>query len=316
MTEFVNQEEAESKFETVLPEEQDHPMRASAPIIIDETLVGLPELELPLPTVNLPSEENLVDLFITTQVLEQIWQRITNTQRMVIEQINHGLNAQAMLENLEEARRLIMTSKENYEEADHLISNVEYRVNFMVRMKAASKKIGIPLFVYELLCIVSVITLFLWLNQGTTSAYLSSISLPAIDIIKLVNSMVWGGLGGVVGAIYALWKHIAKDQDFDPQFALWYITNPLLGIFLGGFIYLLIQAGFLSLTAGAFQGETIQSAAVIYVFAWISGFKQNVVYDIVRRLLDVFRVESNSSTTSEENTQDPSNNNQTDRQQL
>jgi hypothetical protein len=308
MTELVNQEEAESKFEPVLPEEQDHPMRASAPIIIDETLVGVPELELPLPTVNLQSEENLVDLFITKQVLEQIWQRITNTQRMVIEQINHGLNAQAMLESLEEARRLIMTSKENYEEADHLISNVEYRVNFMARMKAASRKIGIPLFVYELLCIVSVITLFLWLNQGATSAYLSSISLPAIDIIKLVNSMVWGGLGGVVGAIYALWKHIAKDQDFDPQFALWYITNPILGIFLGGFIYLLIQAGFLSLTAGAFQGETIQSAAVIYVFAWISGFKQNVVYDIVRRLLDVFRVESNSPKTSGENTQDPSNN--------
>jgi hypothetical protein len=225
---------------------------------------------------------------------------------MIIEQINHSMNAKAMLDNLEEARRLIMTSKENYEEADHLISDVEYRVNFMGRMKTGSRKVGIPLFVYELLCIVSVVALFLWINQGSASAYLSSISSPAIDLMKLVNSMVWGGLGGVVGAIYALWKHIAKDQDFDSQFALWYITNPILGIFLGGFIYLLIQAGFLSLTAGAFQGETIQSAAVIYVFAWISGFKQNVVYDIVRRVLDVFRVEgSSSSAPSEENINTP-----------
>ena len=109
--------------------------------------------------------------------------------------------------------------------------------------------------------------------------------------------MIWGGFGGVVGALYALWKHIAKEQDFDAQYALWYVTNPILGLALGGFVYLLIQAGFLSLTAGASSGETIHSAAVIYVFAWICGFKQNVIYEIVRRILDVFRVDDKEIDT-------------------
>jgi hypothetical protein len=37
------------------------------------------------------------------------------------------------------------------------------------------------------------------------------------------------------------------------------------------------------------------------VLAWISGFKQNVVYEIVRRILDVFRVgESETKSSGEE----------------
>jgi hypothetical protein len=106
----------------------------------------------------------------------------------------------------------------------------------------------------------------------------------------------------VVGAIFALWKHVAVDQDFDSQYSMWYITNPVLGIALGGFVFLVIQAGFLSLTASTTGGNAIQSALVIYVLAWVCGFKQNVVYEIVRRILDVFKVDSSSKANTEEKT--------------
>ena len=40
--------------------------------------------------------------------------------------------------------------------------------------------------------------------------------------------MIWGGLRGEVGALHALWRHVARDEGFDKQFTLWYITSPIL----------------------------------------------------------------------------------------
>ena len=76
-------------------------------------------------------------------------------------------------------------------------------------------------------------------------------------------------MGGVVGAFFALWKHVAVDQDFDSQYAMGYLTNPIMGVALSGFVFLVFQAGVLSLTTGGSGGEAIQFALVVYVLAWV-----------------------------------------------
>ena len=47
--------------------------------------------------------------------------------------------------------------------------------------------------------------------------------------------------------LYPLWWHISEQQDFDRHYLTWYLVQPLLGLVLGGIVFLLMAGGFLLL---------------------------------------------------------------------
>ncbi|WP_299028325.1 hypothetical protein [uncultured Thermanaerothrix sp.] len=224
--------------------------------------------------------------------------RVDGVRDSIRSTVNNPQKAVTFLDLLEKAQNLFGQGSEYYEEAERLLSEVEYYLAFMERVRRASQRVGFPLFLYEIFWFSVLAWGVLQINLAPTYEVIRNASpIAEVNLVHLLSSLIWGGLGGVVGALYALWKHVAKEQDFDPQYTMWYLTNPVLGVMLGGFVFLVIQAGFFSLTAGIEPGFNIRSAFVIYVLAWISGFKQNVVYEIVRRILDVFRVETPVQTS-------------------
>lgn len=287
------------------PPPDDRPAGAAEPILTDaatEEWPGEPTAEVPLPThVDLPGETDMVNLLVKREALVQLWKRGEAAQKEINSTINNIKTATALLELVRQARNEIMAGKDHFEEADRLLSEVEFRIDFYRRMVKSARRIGGWLLAYEVLWLIGLGVCVALLNLTQAKPSLQTV-FTTVDVSQFLNSLVWGGLGGVVGALYALWKHVADDQDFDSQYAMWYITNPVLGVALGAFVFLIIQAGFFSLTAGANAGQTIQSAAVIYVLAWICGFKQNVVYEIVRRILDVFRVNVQTDGTEKDKT--------------
>lgn len=252
----------------------------------------------------LPADQELVDKLIHLHDLNDLLRRVDAAQKEITRKVFNLPIAKMLIDKLRQAQNEIMAGKDHFDEADALITEVEHRLAFHQRMKEDSRKYAPRLLAYELVCL-------LIFGAGVAIVNFPSVPIASflksaeglIDLTQFANSMLWGGLGGVVGALYALWKHVSDDQDFDAQYWMWYVTNPILGVALGGLIFLLIQAGFLSLTAGN-TSTGIQSAAVIYVLSWICGFKQNVVYELVRRILDAFRItgesSSQSSSTSEE----------------
>lgn len=273
--------------------EIDHRMGAGDPYItggdwVSDTPVSMPgEPALPHAIVT-KTDLNIVDTVVDMDRLRKLWVRVDDAQKEITQNINQITLANYLLDLLQKSRNVIMSGLDQYEEAERYLGEVEHRLGLQKRVMEWSKTIGRNLVVYEIFWLI-VFGVILYMLDRYQSGF-------SRDIYYFFNSLVWGGLGGVVGALYALWKHIADKQDFDKQYSVWYITNPILGISLGGFVFLVIRAGFFSLTAGTAGDETIQSAAVIYVLAWISGFKQNVVYEIVRRILDVFRVENTEKT--------------------
>ncbi len=285
------------------PPPDDRPAGAAEPILTDaatEEWPGEPTAEVPLPThVDLPGETDMVNLLVKREALVQLWKRGEAAQKEINSTINNIKTATALLELVRQARNEIMAGKDHFEEADRLLSEAEFRIDFYRRMVKSARRIGGWLLAYEVLWLIGLGVCVALLNLTQAKPSLQTV-FTTVDVSQFLNSLVWGGLGGVVGALYALWKHVADDQDFDSQYAMWYITNPVLGVALGAFVFLIIQAGFFSLTAGANAGQTIQSAAVIYVLAWICGFKQNVVYEIVRRILDVFRVNVQTDGTEKD----------------
>lgn len=280
---------------------EDRAMRAAEPFMAElpEDLPA-PVAEVPLPPMdNLPPDSHIVSLLIKNAVLQELWERASRAQGKINQEINNIPLAKSLLESIRMARNQIMAGKGNYEESDRLLSEVEHRLAFYTRMRRSTRKVAPWLLAYELLFLgifgffVAVVTVGVFNPKELMAAF------PTINPNQFFNALVWGGLGGVVGALYALWKHTAEEQDFDPQYSIWYLTNPILGVALGGFVFMIIQAGFFSLTNGSSNGQQIESAAVIYVLAWICGFKQNVVYEIVRRILDVFKVNPEEKPAAE-----------------
>jgi hypothetical protein len=258
---------------------------------------SLPESESVVPApleepgeVQKRQKRRMVRMFVTGDQMKALWERASQAKISVDTSINDAALAYEMLDQISFARNELLAGEENYEHAERAINEVEYRVGLRKRVAGWSTSLGYWLFIYETAWAV-VLLVFLFLVLGPT-AFSASVapggSALSPDVVFLLGSMAWGGLGGVIGAWLSLIKHIAKDQDFDRQHTIWYVNSPVMGIGIGAVIYLIMRAGLLSLSG---PGEAINSPLIIYLLAWLAGYQQNVFTDLVKRLLQVFKIE-------------------------
>ncbi len=311
------------------PPEADSGMHATGPILPEEALTAEPPLPpststqgaplftaaayqppgpeapdtdvAPPPITELPSNPELVDELVTHQSLQALWKRAEHLQQRVNHEINNIDKARELLNQIQAARNYMLAGRDHYEEAERALNEVEYTLAFMQRVRKWSYSVGWKLLAYEVFwALILGVAMFVVPMLLRRYAPLFGYTLQPTDELNSVQwlidgfkSMFWGGLGGITGALYALWRHIAQEQDFDTQYTMWYITNPIMGIALGAFVYIVMQAGLIAMTAGALNA--MNSAAPVFVLAWLSGFQQNVAYDIVRRLLKVFRIDDTHS---------------------
>jgi hypothetical protein len=195
--------------------------------------------------------------------------------------------ARELLDLIQAARNEILAGKDHYEEAERFINEVEYRVELSGKMGEWTKVFGLPLFIYEVVwALISFSIMLVWMNRLGDVVFFENSS----DFVYFVGCMMWGGIGGVIGALISLVKHIAIEQDFDRQHMLWYISSPIVGYGVGAVIFLIMRAGLLSLTG---PGQGINSPFIMYVIAWLSGYQQNVFTDILKRILKIFEAGNN-----------------------
>ena len=149
-----------------------------------------------------------------------------------------------------------------------------------------------------------VIAAWIWLvpaiRDVVYSAMGDSIALfPTLDsdIIVGQQTALIGALGGIAGAFFALVRHVSTRLDFSKQYSMWYLTNPLMGMIWGSFVFMVLRAGMLSLTAGI-EPQEVTSAWVLYLLAFIIGFQQNVANDIIRRVLKIFQLQQEGQPDS------------------
>jgi hypothetical protein len=286
----------------------EHPeggMSAVEPILTDAELekVDLPIGEIKIPTsINekgfpfkeeivqeakpLEEKEEMLAHFVTPDRLALLWGRIDSAQQDIKMKVPNMAIARELIAKLEQARNELLAGKESYEEAERTISEVELRIAVVERAKTDNWA-AIALFLYETIWAVLFTTFFLITNQA-----------PEItNIILVMSSAIWGGIGGITGAFYALWKHIARDVDFSKQYYLWYITNPIMGLILGAFIYLVMKGSLLSMTTET-NIQDITSPFIIYLLAFIVGYQQNVAWALVRRIVQVFQLSGENGNSS------------------
>jgi hypothetical protein len=237
----------------------------------------------PVQSEALPADPEMVAKFITGERLDKLWSR-ADTAKKEVDQKVHTLDiARALLDQIMYARNYLLAGRHFFEEAERHVNEVEFRIAQNFRSRKWSTSYGVPILIYEILCAVGLVLLFLFLN-GLSSSSLSE------DIPGMLAAMIWGGLGGVTGAWLALIKHTSQQQDFDRQHTLWYINSPFMGALLGAFIYWVLRAGLISMTGG--EVKTIDSPYIIYILSWLAGYQHNVFTSIVKRLLKILEIGS------------------------
>jgi hypothetical protein len=277
--------------------ETDSGMGASEPVLRDSDFeaMDLPPagsggiasepvpLPIPAPGAEPPvaTDADLTALFITRERLSHLWTRIDTAQQDVREKVPNLPIARDLIAKLEKARNLLLTGMENYEEAERAASEVELRIAVIERSQADNRSV-VGLFLYQMVWVITLVIFFVVVGDQELT-----------DQMLLLQSAAWGGIGGIAGALYALWKHVSRDLDFTRQYSLWYITHPIMGLVLGAFVFLVTRFGILSLFTDA-ESLEISSPFVIYILAFVVGYQQNVAWDLMRRVLKVFQLGEDS----------------------
>ncbi len=121
-----------------------------------------------------------------------------------------------------------------------------------------------------------------------------------LNLYPVVNTMMWGGIGGVVGALYTLWWHISQEQDFNRHYMMWYLVQPLMGVVLGGITFLVLAGGFLILNVSLSDAQASEGARLLpYLAAVLAGFRQNFIYEQLERLITLFTPASRKESSGE-----------------
>jgi hypothetical protein len=255
------------------------------------------EVQSPETAPDLKASKKLLDLLVTNKRVEALWLHADDLQSKVVENIEDISIARTLLEHIRSARTRILEKKENYEEAERELNEVEFRLSYN-RRSQDWRSMGYRIFVYEVLWGIIFMTALGFLLAGSENILRLNEGelISRTEIYIGLGGLLMGGIGGVVGALHALWRYITS-QKFNPQFNIWYLSQPIMGLFIGAFIFLFIKIGF-NVTAGNASLE-IGSPWMVYILAFIAGYQQNVLYDIIKQVLKLFKIGSDDSKGEE-----------------
>lgn len=251
----------------------------------------------PIVTVERTDDQKTIVISRLDQVLERNWQRAFHSQiddlykQVATEFSNPPASAERALTLLREARQLMINSPEEYVNAEYRMMQVTSMLDRVKESRKQSGFYGPRILGYEagwllllLLGLVFATPLTRWITaiSGVQGAAL-------LNINPILNTMIWGGIGGVVGALYTLWWHISETQNFDRNYMMWYMVQPLMGLVLGGIMFLVLTGGFLILQVDISSEKASTGARLLpYLTAVLAGFRQNFIYEQLERLMALF----------------------------
>ncbi len=263
----------------------------------------------PLVPVERTDDERTIVISRLDKVLEKNWQRAFHQQidalykQVATEFSSPPAAAERALTLLREARRLMIDAPEEYVNAEYRMMQVQAMLDRVKESRKQSTYYGPRILAYEagwllllLLGLVFATPLTRWITA------ISGVGGPALlNINPILNTMFWGGIGGVVGALYALWWHISEKQNFDRHYMMWYLVQPLMGLVLGGITFLILTGGFLILQVDIADDKASTGARLLpYLTAVLAGFRQNFVYEQIERLISLFTPATRKDTSSGE----------------
>ncbi|MFC1975240.1 hypothetical protein ACFLXQ_02450, partial [Chloroflexota bacterium] len=199
-------------------------------------------------------------------------------------------DAEFALKTLSRAQDIVLEDTRQYDEALYLVAVVKTMIARKRNLRRWSYTWGSFVFLYAIVWLTAFIAGFLFDTQ--ISLYVGETNTNVDAVRAAWFSALAGGIGGVIGILYSLYWHVAMKQDFDRQYVMYYLVQPVMGFVLGAVVYFIIGSGFLlvnlAIDRSAESGEVLSSPTIIaiqIVFGWIAGFRQRFVFEMIDKIV-------------------------------
>jgi hypothetical protein len=190
---------------------------------------------------------------------------------------------------LAEARTIVLNLQiEKLAKAEWDVEQVRARLDRAAESRKQANRFAWPIIIWGVIWFVA----FVYLIFNTTLVLqLLNVTSRSDELLNpeiFMQSLFFGGIGGVAAVFYHLFKYM-PERNFDSQYVLSYFGKPIMGMILGSIIYLaLFGARFVGLAVfGSQQVGTDLTGLkfVVWVFAIATGFKENLAFDMLNRVI-------------------------------
>ncbi len=202
------------------------------------------------------------------------------------------------LKALSEAQDIVLEDIRQYDEALYRVAMVKTMLVRRRNLKRWSYTWGSFVFFYAVIWLALFVTAIVFTgNINTTVGAFAGQSGGLAAARAAWYSALAGGIGGVIGILYSLYWRVAVKQNFDRQYLMYYLVQPIMGFMLGAVTHLIITAGFLTFNAA---GATSDITVILQmVIGFIAGFRQRLVYEMIDKIVQrISPEETDKSPTS------------------
>jgi uncharacterized membrane protein YsdA (DUF1294 family) len=229
-------------------------------------------------------DSRLLNMFVTTQRLRELWNQIEALQEEVIQNVRADRSAtDAYQQDLLYASSLLMQRPANYDDARQIMYRVRADLKREQRVTEDIRIYRPRLYAYSIVWLIGVLIL---IGFDRRFRELMPDELPILNLAYM--PILFGAFGALCNGVMALHQHTTIKRDFDPVHIGWYIINPLLGGLLGLVVFIFFVVVGSSFTPSLMTDTSFansQSPAVIWLLAFIVGWQQNILFRLLNRFL-------------------------------
>lgn len=231
-------------------------------------------------------DEDEVLAYVGDEQRQLLWKEIVSLYEEVPKVlINDELQDEA-LQLLQGAQDILMERPRQFDVAQYKVGQVESILTRRKQTVRWTNTYGWLTFLYEAAWVVVLAVAIFYapaIVASITATFGAAESLISVE--QLWNTAAWGGAGGVLGALYSLYWHAAKVKDFDRQYLMWYVVQPVIGLIIGAALHVIIGAGFLTLVGERAIEQGTPLRLFPYALAVIAAFRQRFILEVVDRVI-------------------------------
>ena len=231
-------------------------------------------------------DEDEVLTYVGEDQRQRLWKQIVALYDEVPQVLAHDELQGEALQLLQSAQDILMEKPRQFDVAQYKVGQVQSILTRRRQTIRWTNTYGWLAFLYEGIWVwVLAVAIFYApaIVASITVTFGAAESLVSVE--QLWNTAAWGGVGGVLGALYSLYWHAAKVKDFDKQYLMWYVVQPVIGLIIGAALHVIIGAGFLTLIGEPAVTQGTPLRLFPYALAVVAAFRQRFILELVDRVI-------------------------------
>jgi len=223
------------------------------------------------------AEEEIID-YVGPRQRQDLWTEIDELYQEVPQVLSTYEDHAQALRLLQVAQDILMEKPRQFDVAKYNVSQVRGMLERRRNITRWTNTWAWMVFVYDLL----------WILIFGYAVFFFRPPFESEALGVFWNTVLWGGIGGVMNGFYGLYRHASEKKDFDKQYVMWYVAQPMIGLLLGAVVHLIIGTGFLSARGETASGQETAVSLFPYLVACIGGFQQRFVLRLIVRIIELF----------------------------